>query len=192
MDHVNVYQTDSGGSKCISQRESLMSFDRTPKNVSFGRSEEKKKADVIICYRLVVPECGQGVHFSCFNWLIGLLLRACCSHTLSTGSGSSCYVMQNLVRSSVLLTQQLLNNDMGRWLGRTTRVTVSQLMWSVCVKLVHMGQENSFYSSGFRHKWHFELKTPNCLYIIFLPTWILKKTHFSFSTQSQTIIKSKS
>lgn len=43
MDHVNVYQTGSGVSKCISQRESLMSFDRTPKNVSFGRSEEKKK-----------------------------------------------------------------------------------------------------------------------------------------------------
>lgn len=41
MDHVYVYQEGSGGSKCISQQENLMSFDRTTKNVSFGGFEEK-------------------------------------------------------------------------------------------------------------------------------------------------------
>lgn len=56
MDHVYVYQECSGGSKYISQQESVMSFDRTAKNGG-ALVGLRKKANEIICCEFIVSEC---------------------------------------------------------------------------------------------------------------------------------------
>lgn len=91
MDHVCVYQEGSGGSKCVSQQEILMRFDRTTKNSSFGGVEEKRLMKSSAADLLLV---NVDKLFSVAS-LIGLLdlpfkhIRLF-SHTFTSASGPSC------------------------------------------------------------------------------------------------------